>query len=60
MDAGLDILGKRMMRIQSFQISCPLPAGWTLSRAQKDIRICPVYDSYTQKGLSHDEYYKFD
>jgi hypothetical protein len=29
------------------QISCPLPAGWTLSKAQKEIRIRSVYDSYS-------------
>jgi beta-mannosidase len=32
---------------RSTQISCPLPAGWTLSRAQKEIRIWSVYDSYS-------------
>ena len=32
---------------RSTQISCPLPAGWTLSRAQKEIRIWTVYDSYS-------------
>jgi len=32
---------------RSVQISCPLPAGWTLSRAQKAIRICSAYDSYS-------------
>ena len=31
---------------RSIQISCPLPAGWTLSKAQEEIRICSVYDSY--------------
>jgi beta-mannosidase len=29
------------------QISGPLPSGWTLSRAQKEIRVCSVYDSYS-------------
>ncbi len=29
------------------QISCPLPVGWTLSRAQEEIRIRSVYDSYS-------------
>jgi beta-mannosidase len=29
------------------QISCPLPIGWTLSKVQKEIRICSVYDSYS-------------
>ena len=33
---------------RSTQISCPLPAGWTLSRAQKEIHICSVYDSFSQ------------
>ena len=32
---------------RSIQISGPLPAGWTISRAQKEIRICSVYDSYS-------------
>jgi beta-mannosidase len=32
---------------RSIKISCPLPAGWTLSKAQKEIRVCSVYDSYT-------------
>jgi beta-mannosidase len=29
------------------RISCPLPAGWTLSQAQKAFRIRSVYDSYS-------------
>jgi len=29
------------------QVSCPLPAGWTLSKAQEEIRTCSVYDSYS-------------
>jgi beta-mannosidase len=33
---------------RSTQISCQLPAGWTLNRAQKEIRIWSVYDSYTE------------
>lgn len=28
------------------RISCPKPAGWTLSKAQQGIRIFSVYDSY--------------
>jgi beta-mannosidase len=32
---------------RSIQISSPLPIGWTLSRAQKELRICSVYDSYS-------------
>jgi beta-mannosidase len=29
------------------QISCPLPAGWTLEQAQKAFRLRSVYDSYS-------------
>jgi beta-mannosidase len=29
------------------RISCPLPAGWTLSRARKEFRLRSVYDSYS-------------
>ena len=29
------------------RISCPLPAGWTLSRARKAFRLRSVYDSYS-------------
>jgi beta-mannosidase len=32
---------------RSARISCRLPAGWTLSKAQKEIRICSVFDSYS-------------
>ena len=32
---------------RSIQISCPLPAGWTLSKAQKEICICSIFDSYS-------------
>jgi beta-mannosidase len=28
-------------------VSCPLPAGWTLSRARKAFRVRSVYDSYS-------------
>jgi beta-mannosidase len=28
------------------RITCPMPAGWTLSKAHKELRICSVYDSY--------------
>ena len=35
---------------RSIQISCPMPTGWTLIRAQKEIRICSVYDSYSQRA----------
>jgi beta-mannosidase len=37
---------------RSVQISCPLPAGWTVSKAQKEIRICSVYDSYSHPAPS--------
>ena len=36
---------------RSIQISSPLPVGWTLSRAQKEIRICSVYDSYSHRAI---------
>jgi beta-mannosidase len=29
------------------RISCPLPAGWTLTRARKAFHLCSVYDSYS-------------
>lgn len=29
------------------RISCPMPAGWTLSRAKKALRLRSVYDSYS-------------
>jgi beta-mannosidase len=29
------------------RVSCPLPAGWTLSRARKAFHIYSVYDSYS-------------
>jgi beta-mannosidase len=32
------------------QISCPMPAGWTLSKAREAIRVCSVYDSYSIIG----------
>jgi beta-mannosidase len=32
---------------RSVQITCPLPAGWTLSMAQEAVRVCSVYDSYS-------------
>ena len=35
---------------RSIQISSHLPAGWTLSKAQKEIRICSVYDSYSHRA----------
>ena len=35
---------------RSIQISSPLPRGWTLGKAQKEIRIRSVYDSYTHRA----------
>jgi beta-mannosidase len=35
---------------RSIQISSPMPVGWTLSKVQKDIRICSVYDSFSQRA----------
>jgi len=32
-------------------ISCPLPAGWTLCRAQKAFRLRSVYDSYSHGAI---------
>ena len=34
---------------RSIQISCPMPAGWTLTKAKKEIRICSIYDSYAHR-----------
>jgi beta-mannosidase len=33
------------------RISCPLPAGWTLSRAQKEFRLRSVYDSFSHSAI---------
>ncbi len=33
------------------RISGPLPAGWTLSRAQKAFCLCSVYDSYSHGAI---------
>jgi beta-mannosidase len=32
------------------RISCPMPAGWSLSRAKKEFRACSVYDSYSHEA----------
>jgi beta-mannosidase len=34
---------------RTIQISCPLPAGWTLDRAEKEFRIRSIYDSHNAK-----------
>ena len=33
------------------QISCPLPGGWTVSQAQKEIHVCSVYNSYSSERI---------
>ncbi len=38
------------------EVSCPLPAGWTLSRARKAFRLCSVYDSYSHNERTYNEY----
>ncbi len=35
---------------RTIEISCPLPAGWTLSQAQKAFRVRSIYDSYAHNG----------
>ena len=35
---------------RTIEISCPLPAGWTLSQAQKAFRVRSIYDSYAHIG----------
>ncbi len=35
---------------RTVRISGRLPAGWTLSRAQDEIRIFSVYDSYAHRA----------
>jgi beta-mannosidase len=35
---------------RTIQISCPLPAGWTLDRAEKEFRIRSIYDSYSHNA----------
>ncbi len=32
---------------RTVQISCPMPAGWTLKRAKNEFRVHSVYDSYS-------------
>ena len=41
---------------RTVEVSCPLPAGWTLSRARKAFRLCSVYDSYAHSERTHNEY----
>jgi beta-mannosidase len=36
---------------RSVQISCPMPAGWTLNQAQEGFRIRSVYDSYSHEAF---------
>jgi len=35
---------------RTVRVSCPLPAGWTLSRAQKAFRLRSIYDSYSHSA----------
>jgi beta-mannosidase len=35
---------------RTIRISCPRPAGWTLSRARKSLKIRSVYDSYAHES----------
>ncbi len=37
---------------RTVELSCPLPAGWTLSQARKALRLCSVYDSYSHNDRS--------
>jgi beta-mannosidase len=32
------------------RITCPMPAGWRLSRAEREIRVCSIYDSYSHRA----------
>jgi beta-mannosidase len=33
------------------RISCPMPAGWTLSKAKREIRVRSIYDSYSRRAI---------
>ena len=33
------------------QITCPLPAGWTLEQAEKALCLCSVYDSFSHGAV---------
>ncbi|MFZ0533157.1 MAG: glycoside hydrolase family 2 protein [Anaerolineales bacterium] len=35
---------------RTVRISCPLPPGWTLNRAQQEFRLRSVYDSYSHSA----------
>ena len=36
---------------RTVRVSCPMPAGWTLKRAQKELRLRSVYDSYSSSAV---------
>lgn len=36
---------------RTVQITCPLPAGWTLAQAEKAFHLCSVYDSYSHGAI---------
>jgi beta-mannosidase len=36
---------------RTVRITCPLPSGWTLSRARKAVRLRSVYDSYSHGAM---------
>jgi beta-mannosidase len=38
---------------RTVEVSCPLPAGWTLSWARKAFHLCSVYDSYSHNESTH-------
>jgi beta-mannosidase len=37
-------------RGRTLMVSCPLPAGWTESQAEKALRVYSLYDSFTGKN----------
>jgi beta-mannosidase len=37
---------------RTVQVSCPLPAGWTLEQAEKALCLCSVYDSFSHGAIA--------
>ena len=37
---------------RTVQITCPLPAGWTLEQAEKALCLCSVYDSFSHGAMA--------
>ncbi len=37
---------------RTVQITCPLPAGWTLEQAEKALCLCSVYDSFSHGTMA--------